>query len=160
MRDSCRKACTDYNKTRTDLCITVKLFIPKEKKYKHNSHLQEAYGTDEGRFLSSLCTISMTLVLCLHGLEQNLSATYTPVKMETAWVIPNTKCQRGAVLISALPHLMSRFPQLPCALMLIPKLPWVKRQLRQLVSAAACDGLILRWRSWVSLCTVEDKVKS
>lgn len=75
----------------------------KKNPNKIKSHLQEAYGTDEDRFLSSLCTITVTLVLCLHGLEQNLSARYTPVKMETAWVIHNTKCQRGADCFCSLP---------------------------------------------------------
>lgn len=101
-------------------------------------------------FCNSLCTNSTTLVLCLHGLVQNLSTRYIQMRIATEWLIPITKCKRGAAFNSALSHLRSRrFPQLPCALMIIQKLPWMMRQLRQLMSAAVCDDLRIRQRSGV-----------
>lgn len=82
-------------------------------------------------FFSSLCTNSMTLVSCLHGLVQNLSTRYIQMRIATEWLIPITKCKRRAVFNSAPSYLISRrFLQLPCALMILQKLPWRDREWR------------------------------
>lgn len=117
-----------------------------QEKVSIESHLQEAYGIDEGGFFISLCPNSMTLVFCLPGLVQNLSTRCVQMRTATGRVTPATERGRGAAFNSTLSHLTSRrFPQLPCALMTIQKPPWMKRQVSQLLSAAVRVGLRIRW---------------